>query len=527
MNPPILLATLNATYFHCALGLRYLRANLRELEASSRLVEFTINESTRDIAEKILAMEPAIIGFGVYVWNVRQTEEVISIIKRVAPAILVVLGGPEVSHESERQAICQLADCTIRGEGEDLFYSLCRDYLKSKGNPTLRLKLASASGASLLAGPLPAIDALALPYRLYSDEDIAHRVLYVEASRGCPYKCEFCLSALDEEVRNFPLEKFLAEMDGLIVRGARQFKFVDRTFNLSIKTCVAILQFFLARIELGLFLHFELVPDRLPDELRVWLTKFPPGAVQFEVGIQTWSPEVSRRISRRQNYDKIRDNLTFLRNETGIHIHSDLIVGLPGETMESFGRGFDALAALAPHEIQVGLLKRLNGAPIARHDAEWGMVYQEGPPYTILRTSTLSFGDVQRMIRFAKFWDYYANKGNFGGTLELLRELSSTRSPPSLFDEMMQLGEFLTPRHPHLHSISLVNLVESAWCYLTAERGVPEDRARAVLAADYLTPTGREIPSFMKGLQLPRKMALRKDGLPPRQRRHVERAGNS
>ncbi|MFM8931484.1 MAG: B12-binding domain-containing radical SAM protein, partial [Gemmataceae bacterium] len=222
---------------------------------------------------------------------------------------------------------------------------------------------------------------LKLPYALYDSEDIAHRVIYVEASRGCPFTCEFCLSSLEIPVRAAPLEQFLAEMDQLLKRGTRQFKFVDRTFNLNTRVGITILHFFLDRMQPDLFLHFEMIPDRLPEELKSLIRRFPAGSLQFEVGIQSFNPEVQALISRRQDHAKTVDNLRWLRENTTVHIHADLIAGLPGETMESFGKGFDTLRGLGPQEIQVGILKRLRGTPIIRHDAEWEMVYSPQAPY--------------------------------------------------------------------------------------------------------------------------------------------------
>jgi len=228
------------------------------------------------------------------------------------------------------------------------------------------------------------------------------------------------LSSLDVPVRNAPLEPFLAHMQRLLDRGARQFKFVDRTFNLNLKTSLAILEFFLERYTPGLFVHFEMIPDRLPEQLRSIIAKFPAGALQFEVGIQTFDPEVEKRISRKQDHARLDDNLRWLRDHTGVHVHADLIVGLPGEDMESFGKGFDKLLELRPQEIQIGILKRLRGTPIVRHDAEWEMVYSPHPPYEILKTKHVPFEDMQRMRRFQRYWDLIANSGKFARTADVL-----------------------------------------------------------------------------------------------------------
>ncbi|MGB2680583.1 MAG: cobalamin-dependent protein, partial [Candidatus Competibacter sp.] len=245
--PSILLSTLNARYFHSSLGLRYLRANMGELQADTALREFIITQRPLDIAEALLSARPRIIGFGVYIWNVAETAQVIAALKKIRPEIVIVLGGPEVSYEWEEQAIVALADYVIAGPADLTFASLCRRLLTN--DPPAEKVIASAP---------PPLDQLVLPYRLYNDEDIAHRLIYVEASRGCPFKCEFCLSALDKTAWPFSLEPLLMELGSLHERGVRQFKFVDRTFNLNAKISARILDFFLERLDERLFLHFEL-----------------------------------------------------------------------------------------------------------------------------------------------------------------------------------------------------------------------------------------------------------------------------
>jgi radical SAM superfamily enzyme YgiQ (UPF0313 family) len=393
----IVLTTLNAKYIHAAFGLRYLLANLGELQPRAFLAEFDINQRPLDIAEILLARNPKIIGFGIYIWNVESAAEVIAAIKRVRPDIKIILGGPEVSYEIEEQPIVQLADHVITGEADLKFAQVCRALLERR-SPTRREDVSDQKRAGPEAGapPLPKIipaelpefSQLVLPYNLYTDDDIAHRIIYVEASRGCPFTCEFCLSSLDIPVRQVPLPALLEQLQRLLDRGVKQFKFVDRTFNLNVTISKTILEFFLARYQPGHFFHFEMIPDRLPESLREVIAKFPPGALQFEVGIQTFNEAVSHLISRRQNHEKLADNFHFLRCETGVHIHADLIVGLPGETLESFAAGFGRLVALGPQEIQVGILKRLRGTPIIRHDAEWQMVYNPQRTHVfLLKTS--------------------------------------------------------------------------------------------------------------------------------------------
>jgi radical SAM superfamily enzyme YgiQ (UPF0313 family) len=465
--PEIVLATLNARYIHCAFGLRYLLANLGELQSRAALLEFDINQRPLEIVEALLAREPRIVGFGVYIWNVAQTTEVVALLKRLRPEAIIILGGPEVSYETDEQEIVRLADHVITGEADHAFAEVCTALL------------AGGSLPKIIPAELPTLDRLALPYDLYTDEDLRHRVLYVEASRGCPFTCEFCLSSLDIPVRNFALEPFLAALDRLLARGARQFKFVDRTFNLHLPTSTAILQFFLDRWRDGLFLHFEMIPDRLPEALRGLIAKFPPGALQFEVGIQTFDAATSRHISRRQNVAKLEDNIRYLRESTGVHIHADLIVGLPGEDMAGFGRGFDRLVALRPQEIQVGILKRLRGTPIVRHDAEWGMLYSPHPPYEILQTRLIDFATMQRLRRFARYWDLVANSGNFPATTPLLWEGGA-----SPFESFLRFSDWLGERLRRRHGIARAVLAESLRECLVRERGVAEESVAAALASD-------------------------------------------
>ncbi len=508
--PEIVLTTLNAKFIHAAFGLRYLFANLGELKPRAVIAEFDINQRPLDIAEVLLAREPKIIGFGVYIWNVHETCEVISTIKRIRPGIKIILGGPEVSYETAGQEIVRLADYVITGEADLKFAEICRRLLGGEGLPE-----------KIILAELPDFSRIVLPYELYTQADLAHRIVYVEASRGCPFTCEFCLSSLDIPVRAVPLPSFLGEMQKLLDRGLKQFKFVDRTFNLNAVTSRAILEFFLARYEPGMFFHFEMIPDRLPAELRTIIAKFPPGALQFEVGIQTFNPETGSLISRRQNYDRLADNFNFLRRETGVHIHADLIVGLPGESLASFAAGFDRLIALGPQEIQVGILKRLRGTPIARHDVEWQMLYHPQPPYEILQNRLIDFATLQRLRRFAKYWDLVGNSGNFVETTPLIW----SSDPP--FAGFLRLSDWLYAHTGRTDSIALMRLMELLFVYLTDCLLLDKIRIAETLWRDYQRGGRFDKPGFMKDYlpaTEPRATrAARNDGtnLPKRQARHL------
>ena len=556
--PDIVLTTLNARYAHASFGLRYLMANLpAELRERAGMLEFDISQRAVDVVERILDAGPKIVGVGVYIWNAAESLAVVADLKRVRPDVIVVLGGPEVSYETEEQEIVRLADHVITGEADLAFGELCAKLLAGSrpaqkvipaALPEFEMKPNKALGLQTegFAAPRP----VALPYELYTDADLAHRVVYVEASRGCPFKCEFCLSSLDVPVRNVPIDGFLREMQRLLDRGLRQFKFVDRTFNLNLNISRAILEFFLERYTPGLFLHFEMIPDRLPEALRAIIARFPAGALQFEVGVQTFNDEVSARISRRQDNEKLADNLRFLREQTGVHVHADLIVGLPGESIESFGRGFDRLVTLRPQEIQVGVLKRLRGTPIVRHDAQFGMIYSPHAPYEVLQTRDIDFATMQRMRRFQRYWDLIANSGNFiettpliwspveagedgshpSGSLASASPVSSTREDdakdPSPFWSFLRLSDWLHETAGRKHAIALKDLAKLLHTYLTTVRLQRLDVVSEAIWRDYQRGGRSDMPDFLRLHVAPADTRLHRTRataapVPARQARHL------
>ena len=518
----IVLTTFNARFIHCAFGLRYLLANLGPLRPRATLVESVLGTRPADLAEELLRSRPRIVGISVFIWNVRESLELLRILKRLQPSLVVVVGGPEVSHELFSSPFAAEADAVITGDGEHAFASLCADVLGADGSGR-----SAWSGPRVIEGGKLSLDDLVLPYDDYTADDLAHRVVYVEASRGCPFRCEFCLSALDKGVRPGSLERLMSAWDRLIERGLRQFKFVDRTFNLDMDASTAILDFFLAHLRrlesegaAPLFLHFEMIPDRLPDALRERLRAFPPGSLQLEVGVQTLDPAVSKRISRVQNLDRLRDNFRFLREETHAHVHADLIVGLPGETQASFAAGFDALHALGPEEIQVGILKRLKGAPIARHEPEFQLVFAPEPPFEVLSTSTLSFSEVQLLRRFAQVHDQVVNRGHFPRATRLLLDGAT-----SAFDRLRALTHFVETELGRTHAVALGPLADLLYRFLTSELALAPDMVGPALRDDYVAGGKRGLTPFLQtvpGSSAPRPSRNSRSGATPsRQERHA------
>ncbi|WP_461255358.1 B12-binding domain-containing radical SAM protein [Treponema sp. R80B11-R83G3] len=491
----IVLTTINAKWTHPSLALRLLKANLGSLETQCEIIEFALRQPLCEKTAPLLVAAPRILGVSVSIWNHIATIELLEALeKQWATRPIVVLGGPEVSYLPDDADIFKYADYVIRGEGEKAFCTLCDFFLNCNKLSTIRESLFPSqknifqnenkmigAGAQSSVGDIwlnfqnghakacvnqcqPSGAGRALRtrtkefifnvqddlaeiktgYHLYTEEDIAQKLIYVESSRGCPFECEFCLSAVKSEerggaVREFPLEQFLADMNTLVNRGVRTFKFLDRTFNANIKRALRICEFFLQKLEerkragfAPFVVHFEMVPSLFPRELCEILARFPPDSLRLEIGVQTLNPEVSARIRRPGwrnksiNPEKELETLRFLRKNTNAIIHADLIAGLPGEDLQSFGRGFDSLwqavcedgdavkkreAKNSRVEIQLGILKQLPGAPISRHNETFGMRYNCKPPYEIEETSSISKVDLQRVKNFAAFWERLVNRG--------------------------------------------------------------------------------------------------------------------
>lgn len=473
----IILTTLNARYSHTSLALRYLYANLKELKEEAKILEFVINSSNQTIAEQILEHKPKIVGIAVYIWNASDVAELVQTIKKVSPETIVVLGGPEVSYTPLRVNF-DMADYIIKGEGEVSFYNLCFYILNGNCKET-----------RVINSPKVDLENIVLPYDDYTDFDIKNRHIYVEMARGCPFECEFCLSSIDTKMRYLSIEVFLEEIDKLWIRGARNFKFIDRTFNIKISYAKAILNYFLEKEE-EYFLHFEVIPDNFPEELRELIKQFKAGSLQLEVGIQTLNLDVAKEIHRNLRIDKIKDNLKFLSTQTHAHMHIDLIIGLPSETIESFGKNLDLLYTLSTGEIQVGILKKLSGTTLDRHDKVYGMVYSDLPPYDILQNDLIDFSLMQEMKRFARFWDIVYNSGNFQKITALLFE------DGKVFENFYDLSKWLYRRSESTYKISLDRMAEFLFEYMSVK--FDKEKIANIILEDVMKVGGRKIPPFLK-----------------------------
>lgn len=482
MSTSIILVAINARFSHTSLGARFLLANMGgALRAQTAFLEFNINEPVATMVSRIAAHRPSVVGLGVYIWNRTTVETLVRELREVLPEAKIVLGGPEISHHADSE-LGRGADCVIRGEGEVLWPAVCSDFLE--GRPV-----------SLRPAPRPPdLSALVMPDVEYVDADLRHKNIYMEASRGCPLACDFCLSSVEDGVRHFPETAVQDALQRLLDRGCHQFRFVDRSFNLGGRRAERLLDFFLDRYRPGLRLHFELTPDGLHSPLlRSLLQRFPAGVLHLEAGIQSFDTDVLARVHRRSDVDAAAAGIVWLVNDVGADVHADLIAGLPGEALAGFAAGFDRLYRLGPAEIQVGILKKLHGTSLEQHVDAFAMRFREEPPYDVLETSTMSVSDLSNIRRFAAHWDRVVNRGHFPSSVA--RMLRDVPSPWHRFDEF-SLG--LAQRWG-LYGLGLVELARELCDHLTRVGGVLPEDARTLLRGDYLADGRRQhLPGFLR-----------------------------
>jgi radical SAM superfamily enzyme YgiQ (UPF0313 family) len=523
-NTPIVFIACNARYSHVAMSLKTLRANLpASLHEKSTCLEYTIQNDVTEAAYDIVKLQPKIVAVSVYLWSIHFARQLVEILKNATPQTKIIIGGPEIATPEARlhDALFKLADHIIVGEGEHAIAALCQKYLENAQTAAQNYpELADLLDQHIIHAPRIDVKTLQLPYDEYTDDDLAHRILYVETARGCPYRCAFCLSATDKPMRYFELEPLLDAFKKLLSRGARAFKFLDRTLNASLSRALAILDFFMPWKD-EIALHFEMVPHEIPDTLIEAMAKYPAGAIQIEFGVQTLTPHVANLIHRQLDAERLLHNLAKLRANTGVHIHADLIAGLPGESFEQFAAGFEKLKNSGVQEIQLGILKRLKASPLDRMAETWNLKFSSLPPYEILQTPDMSFEDLTKFKRFAKFYDTLVNNANFPDTVKRICE-------PDFFRRFMDLTTWIYHQTIATQGISQTRWVKLLFQYMTEVAQIPEPEAAQTLIGDYLRSRKEDIPAILKP-HLPAdfsisqtKRSLKHDAGHIRQQKHLD-----
>lgn len=434
----ILLTTLNAKYIHSNLALRYLYTVAGRYRDQMEIDEYTINHTDDHIFTELMRKDSKLYCFSCYIWNIERTLYLAQTLKQAKPNVKILLGGPEVSHEGEEFLFEHpFVDFVIQGEGEGPFAAFLKQYFATVPDYNGIWGLMYRAGAIVRRNkPCPPLkfESVPNPYDLLpADED---RILYYESSRGCPFQCAYCLSCIDRQVRALPVERVKDDLKYFIYKRVKQVKFVDRTFNYDARRSLEIMRHLVEKDNGVTNYHLEMCGELLGEEHYELLKQARPGLFQFEIGVQSTNPSTLNAINRRGNFEKIAESVRRIREIGGVHLHLDLIAGLPLEDYSLFRRSFNDVYGLKPDAFQVGFLKLLKGTPL-REDAKlYGYVYRQKAPYEVITNSYLSADGMVRIKMIAEMVDLYYNRGGFVRTLD--KALACYGNPFDFYEELAQ-----------------------------------------------------------------------------------------
>ncbi|REK75710.1 B12-binding domain-containing radical SAM protein [Paenibacillus paeoniae] len=487
----VVLSTLNAKFIHTSLALRCLKA-YSEHQFDIDIAEYTIKDPAMNIVSDLFSRNPDVIGFSCYIWNIEETITVVNMLRKIKPDIRIIMGGPEVSYDTEQwMERLQDVDFIVMGEGEETFHHLLTE-IEGDGKFHMVFGLAyrkkREDGTEIVITPgRPKLNLNELPSPYRFKEDIPHlgsRVVYFETSRGCPFSCQFCLSSIEVGVRYFDMDRTKSDILYLIENGANLIKFVDRTFNIKRDYALEMFQFLIENHQ-GCVFQFEITADIMRPEVLDYLAEHaPPGVFRFEIGVQSTNDSTNLAVQRRQNWSKLVRTVTKVRDSGKIDQHLDLIAGLPLENYDTFRGTFNDVFALRPEELQLGFLKMLRGTGLRLDAEKWGYIYMDRAPYEMLGNDLMPFGDIVRIKRVEDVLEKYWNAHRMDHTLLYLVD----RVFPSPFDFFQLFGDYWEQRGWQKIGHQLEDLFSRLWSFLTAyskgDWGVPEDEIRGKLDLD-------------------------------------------
>ena len=416
----VVLSTLNSKFIHSSLALRYLKAYGEAHGQAYDIVEYTINMPVLHILSDITEHDIDILGFACYIWNIEMTLHVVDMVKAVRPDIKIVLGGPEVSFTAdELLERCPNIDYIVQGEGEEAFHDLVTAL--QLGNDGLDPVIPGVRGrrdgsilGSLEAVEVSDLSSIPFPYTEEDMDDLEHKIIYYESSRGCPFSCQYCLSGNKNTVRFFPQERTLEELQWFIDHGVKQVKFVDRTFNCAPHHHRPLMEF-MRDSDTDMNFHLEMEPELMTEWETNILCETPPGRIQIEVGVQSTHKKTLDAINRYNDWPYIQKSIRPIIQAGRTHVHMDLIVGLPHEDFKRFGQSFNDLFSLQPHALQIGFLKLLKGSGVRRM-REYKYVADPLAPYEVLSTHVLPYDDVRFLKYFEDVFERFYNSERFRTT---------------------------------------------------------------------------------------------------------------
>lgn len=489
----ILLTGINSKFIHSNLAIRYLYAYTKDLKYNIKFKEFTINDSLENILRGIMEEEPDIVCFSTYIWNVEIVKKLAYLIKTVSGKVLILYGGPEVSFNCRDFLEENPGDFIIEGEGEETFREFALQINGKKQFDGIKGLCYKENDIIMYNGKRENMDMNKLVFPYEEDENFDNKIVYYEASRGCPYKCKYCLSSVERKTRFFNIERVKKDLKYFIDKKVRLVKFVDRTFNINKDFTNSIWEY-LIEAGGGTCFHFEISAKLITDDQIEILKKAPAGKFQFEVGVQTTNPEVLNNINRNGSYYEIKEKVMKIQELKSIKQHLDLIAGLPGENYESFINSFNQVYYLRGEELQLGFLKLLKGSLMYKETDLWGIKFSPFPPYEVLKTRNISYYELQKLKKVEKLVDKYYNSNKFNLILEYL--ISKFDSP---YDFYHRLSLYFTSMGYYDRPLSNDNYYKVLIDFYISEIGQKDDSFFEILKYEYLKHNKkRGIPEFLK-----------------------------
>ncbi|TCT12164.1 radical SAM superfamily enzyme YgiQ (UPF0313 family) [Natranaerovirga pectinivora] len=438
----ILLTSINAKFIHSNLAIHSIRAYSKEYEKNIQIREFTINNSVDDILREIYKENPNVLAISTYIWNIEMVKDIIIEIKKILPNIEIWLGGPEVSFDSEKQLErYNMIKGIITGEGEGIFKDITSYYVD--GQPSLNKiqGIVFRDQARIInTGIRPILDINTIPFA-YEEiiETFENKIIYYESSRGCPFSCQYCLSSIERAVRFRDLDLVKIELKQFIQASVKQVKFVDRTFNCKKEHALGIWNFLKENDNGFTNFHFEIAADLIDEDMLEFLSTVRQGLFQFEIGVQSTNEATLDIIQRKTNFSKLSQAVKALNTFQNIHQHLDLIAGLPKEDYNTFKKSFNDVYALAPEQLQLGFLKVLKGSGIFNRKEELGIVHRDKPPYEVITTKELTYGEIQTLKMIEEMVEIYYNSGQFTHTIKFIEKYFV--NPFEMFESMANYYE--------------------------------------------------------------------------------------
>lgn len=418
-----LLTAINAKYIHSNLAVYDMKSYAQRYEEQIEIAEYTINHQQSEILRELYLKQPTVIGFSCYIWNIRMVEELMGELHKILPDLEIWLGGPEVSYRAREfmEAYPYVRGIMI-GEGEKTFLQLMQFYVQGD------ILLSAIPGICYrdehnqlqYQEPVGMMDLSEIPFPYRSPEQFENRIVYYESSRGCPFSCSYCLSSVEKKLRFRDIVLVKRELQFFIDRKVPQVKFVDRTFNCKQGHALEIWKYLVCQDNGITNFHFEIAADLLKEEELALMHTMRPGLIQLEIGVQSTNPDTLRAIHRRMNLEQLKQTVARIQEGRNIHQHLDLIAGLPYEDYSSFGNSFNEVYEMNPDQLQLGFLKVLSGTVMHEKCGEYGIVYQDNPPYEVLYTKWLTFEEVLKLKGIEEMVEQYYNSSQFTHSIQLL-----------------------------------------------------------------------------------------------------------